>query len=356
MTANAPARLFALAFAALALSACGQKAASPASGAQPPAAPSSEVNVYSARHYDADLAVYEAFTRQTGIRVNLIEARGDELIERLAREGEASPADLFITADAGILWRAEQRGVLQPIADAAVLSRAPAQTVGPDGMWIGLTKRARVIVYNKEMGLPEGVDSYEDLADPALKGMICARPASNIYNQSLVASLIANNGAEAAAQWTKGFVANFARKPEGSDTTQIEAVAAGQCRLALVNSYYLARFVDGEDDKTRAVGAAIGVFFPEQQGRGVHVNISGAGVARHAPNRANAEKLLAYLLSDAAQREFALANNEYPVVPGVAPSGPVATFGAFKADPLPMAELGRRQSEAVQLMAAAGWE
>jgi len=215
MTRAAPARLIALSLIALALAACGQKAAAPASGpGEAPALQTSrEVNVYSARHYDADLAVYEAFTRETGIRVNLIEARGDELIERLSREAEASPADLFITADAGILWRAEQRGVLQPISDAQILARAPAQAVGPDGMWVGLTRRARVIVYNKAKGLPEGVKTYEDLADPSLKGMICARPASNIYNQSMVASLIANDGPEAAAAWTKGFVANFARKP-----------------------------------------------------------------------------------------------------------------------------------------------
>jgi iron(III) transport system substrate-binding protein len=315
-----------------------------------------EVNVYSARHYEADLAVYDRFTRDTGIKVNLIEAQGDALIERLSREAEASPADLFITADAGILWRAEQRGVLQPIADPSVLSLAPEQAVGPDGLWIGLTKRARIIVYNKEMGLPLALKTYEDLADPSLKGAICARPASNVYNQSLVASIIAHKGEAEAKRWTEGLVANFARAPQGSDTTQIESVAAGECRLAVVNSYYVARYVGGADEKSRAVASRVGVFFPSQETTGAHVNISGAGIAKHAPNRANAVRLLAFLLMEDQQREFAFANNEYPVIASVAPEGPVASFGAFKADDLPMRALGENQPAAVRLMAEAGWK
>jgi iron(III) transport system substrate-binding protein len=314
------------------------------------------VNVYSARHYEADRAVYDRFTRETGVKVNLIESQGDALIERLSREAEASPADLFITADAGILWRAEQRGVLAPIEDEAVLARAPEQAVGPGGLWVGLTKRARIIVYNKEQGLPATLKTYEDLADPSLKGAICARPASNVYNQSLVASIIAHRGEEEAKRWTQGLVANFARAPQGSDTTQIESVAAGECRIAVVNSYYVARFVGAEDEKSRAIAARVGVFFPSQETTGAHVNISGAGLAKHAPNRANALRLLAFLLTEESQREFALANNEYPVIPSVAPEGPVASFGAFKADDLPMRALGENQPAAVRLMAEAGWK
>lgn len=344
----------AFAFAALILlSGCGAKTAPALCAA--PAPRQGEVNVYSSRHYDADLALFAKFECETGIKVNLIESEGDGLIERLVQEGAASPADVFMTADAGMLWRAESRGLFRPLTDQSILARAPAHFRDAQNQWVGLSKRARIIVYSKKDGLPEGLKDYEDLGKPEFRGMICARSSSNIYNQSLLASIIANDGEAAAESWTKGVVANFARPPEGNDTTQIEAVAAGQCRLALVNSYYVARYRDPKDKKKFAIGEKVAVFFPNQEGRGTHVNISGAGVARHAPNPQNAEKLIAFLLTDAAQREFALANNEYPVVSSVPPSGPVAAFGPFKEDPLPIPALGENQVEAVKTFDRAGW-
>lgn len=332
-----------------------------ACGRSSPAAPTAagdpgEVNIYSGRHYDSDLAIFDAFTAETGIKVNVIEAAGDALIERLALEGEASPADLFLTADAGMLWRAKSRGVLRPIADEGVLARAPEQFRDPEGEWVGLSKRARVIIYNKQAGAPEGLDAYEDLADPSLRGTICVRSSTNVYNQSLLAAIVARQGREAALDWARGVAANFAREPEGNDTAQIEAVAAGICRLGVVNTYYVARY-DGTGDAAKdSIGASIGVIFPNQETTGTHVNVSGAGVARHAPNPEGAEKLLAYLLRDEVQGAFALGNNEYPVVAGVPASGPVAALGSFREDDLPMAALGENQAEAVKVFDEAGWK
>lgn len=351
-------RLVAIA-ALILVAACGQKTPSGASSAPNPAPvaqAAGEVNVYSGRHYDSDIAIFDAFTAETGIKVNVIEAAGDALIERLALEGAASPADLFITADAGMLWRAKSRGVLRPMEDGAVLARAPEHFRDPQGEWVGVSKRARVIVYNKEAGLPDGLDTYDDLADPSLRGTICVRSSTNVYNQSMLAAIIAHQGRDAALRWAKGVVANFARAPEGNDTAQIEAAAAGLCRLAVVNSYYIARYVGTGDAAKDAIGAKIGVLFPNQETTGTHVNVSGAGVTRHAPNAANAEKLLAYLLRDEVQAQFALGNNEYPVVAGVPAAGPVARFGVFREDDLAMAALGENQAEAVKVFDEAGWK
>ena len=313
------------------------------------------VNVYSGRHYDSDLAIYDAFTAETGIKVNLIEAGGDALIERIAQEAEASPADLFITADAGILWRAEQRGVFRSIENKNLEKRVPAQFRHGQGKWFGLSKRARIVIYNKEQGLPAGFETYADLADPANAGTICVRSSSNVYNQSLQASRVAHLGEEGAEAWTRGVVANFARKPQGNDTSQIEAVAAGLCRLGIVNSYYVARYIGSDDEKNAAIGAKVGVLFPDQNGKGTHVNISGAGVTAYAPNAQNAEALLEYLLHDETQRAFAVGNNEYPVVVGVPAAGPVAGLGEFVADDLPVAAYGENQALAVQIFDRAGW-
>lgn len=339
-------------FAALALCGCGGETPADAKAA----VASGEVNVYSARHYDSDLDLYAAFTRETGVKVNLIEAEGSALIERLAQEAEASPADLFITADAGMLWRAESRGLFRPIADGEILTRAPAQFRDPQNEWTGLSKRARIIVYNKEAGLPEGLATYADLAKPEYRGMICARSSTNIYNQSLLASIIAHEGAEVAEAWARGVVANFARKPQGNDTTQIEAVAAGVCRLSIVNSYYVARYLDPADAEKFAIGEKVAVLFPNQETTGTHINISGAGVAKHAQNAANAEKLIAFLLRDEAQVAFARGNNEYPVVNGVEPEGPIRELGEFRADALDAAALGEHQTEAVKIFDRAGWQ
>lgn len=340
--------------AALLLAACGggttDETPSP-SGDQA----AGEVNVYSGRHYDSDIALFDVFTKETGVKVNVIEAGGDALIERIVQEGEASPADLFITADAGILWRADQRGLFRATDNDGLDARVPAQFRHPEGKWFGLAKRARVIVYNREQGLPEGLQTYADLADPAYDDMICVRSSSNIYNQSLLASIIAHQGEEAAEAWARGVVGNFARRPQGNDTAQIEAVAAGLCRLAIVNSYYVARFINVEDAEKAAIGAAIGVLHPDQDGAGTHVNISGAGIMTHAPNPENAERLLAFLLRDETQSAFALGNNEYPIVAGVAPSGPIAELGAFREDDLAVTALGENQPLAVRVFDRAGW-
>ncbi len=343
---------FLLIFSALTIAACGGEAGG---GAAPKRVIAGEVNVYSGRHYDSDLALFDQFTEETGIRVNIIEAGGDALIERISQEAEASPADMFITADAGILWRAGLRGVFRSIDNDTLKDRVPAQYRHPGGDWYGLSKRARIIIYNKEMGLPEGLETYEDLADPAYRGMICVRSSSNVYNQSLLASMIAHDGAEAAETWAAGVAANFARKPQGTDTTQIEAVAAGLCRLGIVNSYYTARYIGAKDKKAAAIGAKFELFFPNQRDRGAHVNISGAGVTKYAPNAENAERLIEFLLRDDIQTAFASGNNEFPVVPGVAVEGPIAAYTDFKADDLSVAALGENQAEAVRIFDRVGW-
>jgi len=337
------------------IAACAQETAEAPSETQVAPANAGEVNVYSGRHYDSDIAIYDAFTEETGIRVNIIEAGGDALIERIAQEGEASPADLFITADAGILWRADQRGIFRAIDNDTLEARVPSQFRHPEGKWFGLSKRARIVIYNKEQGLPDGLETYADLANPAYTGTICVRSSSNIYNQSLLASRIAHVGEDAAESWARGIVANFARKPQGNDTSQIEAVAAGLCRVGIVNSYYVARFIGSDETEKAAIGEKLGVLFPDQNGNGTHVNISGAGVTTYAPNAANAEILLEYLLRDEAQSAFALGNNEYPVVSSVPPSGPVAGLGTFVADDIPVAAFGENQPTAVRIFDSVGW-
>jgi len=311
-----------------------------------------EVNIYSARHYDTDLALYEDFTKATGIRVNRIEADADALIERIAAEGEFSPADLFITVDAGRLWRAEEAGILAPVDSKVLAERIPASLRDPQNRWFGLTTRARIIIYNKAKGLPAGLDSYEDLADPALKGRVCMRSSSSVYNIALLASMIAHDGPAKAGEWAKGVVANFKRAPQGNDMSNIEAVAAGECDISLVNTYYLARF---DTPEKRKVLDAIGVIFPNQTTTGTHVNLSGAGVVKTAPNRENAVKFLEYLSSETAQKYLANGNNEYPAAKGIAPTSAVEALGSFRADPLGAAEIGKNQAKAVELFNAARW-
>jgi len=307
-----------------------------------------EVNLYSSRHYDTDLALYDDFAKATGIKVNRIEAGADALIERITSEGEFSPADLLITVDAGRLWRAEQAGVLSPVESEVLAERLPEYLQHPEGLWFGLSTRARVIIYNKAAGVPEGLDTYADLADPAWRGDICVRSSSNIYNISLLSSIIANEGADSAEAWTRGVVANFARDPQGNDTANIEAVAAGECRLSIVNTYYLPR-MDAE------VLDSVGVIFPNQGTTGTHINVSGAGVTVNAPNRENAIRFLEYLTEAQAQEYFANGNNEYPAVSTVEAASAVEALGEFTPDALNAAEIGRNQTEAVQIFDRAGW-
>ena len=309
-----------------------------------------EVNIYSSRHYDTDLALYEEFTRETGIKVNRIEAGADALIERIVSEGEYSPADLLITVDAGRLWRAEEAGVLAPVSSETLKARIPENLRHPDGLWFGLSTRARVIIANKDAKLSEGITDYADLADPALRGQVCMRSSSNIYNISLLSSVIAHEGEEAARAWAKGVVANFKRPPQGNDSANIESVASGECGVSVVNTYYLARF-GGED----GLLGKLDVIFPNQAGTGTHVNVSGAGLTKNAPNKDNAIAFLEYLTSDSAQGYFANGNNEYPVIEGAAPTSVIAGLGEFKADTLNTAVIGAGQAKAVAIYDEAGW-
>ncbi|MEM6859031.1 MAG: Fe(3+) ABC transporter substrate-binding protein [Pseudomonadota bacterium] len=309
-----------------------------------------QVNIYSSRHYDTDLALYEDFTRETGIKVNRIEAGADALIERIVSEDKYSPADLLITVDAGRLWRAEEAGVLAPVSSETLEERIPENLRHPDGLWFGLSTRARVIIANKDAGLAEKLNDYADLAEPEFTGLICMRSSSNIYNISLLSSIIAHEGEDAARAWTKGVVANFKRPPQGNDTANIESVASGECGISVVNTYYLARYggEDGPLDK-------LDVIFPNQAGTGTHVNVSGAGLTKNAPNKDNAIAFLEYLSSDSAQAYFANGNNEYPAVPGIAPTSIIAGLGEFKADTLSTATIGSGQAKAVAIYDEAGW-
>ncbi|MYD44228.1 MAG: Fe(3+) ABC transporter substrate-binding protein [Gammaproteobacteria bacterium] len=312
-----------------------------------------EINVYSARHYDTDMDLYAAYTRQTGVKVNLIEGGSDALIERIVNEGEFSPADVLITVDAGRLWRAQNAGVFQPIESAVLSAQIPAHLREKEGHWYGLSKRARVIVASKLTDLPIAINQYEDLANEALRGLVCMRSSSNIYNLSLMASLIDVHGPEAAEQWAAGVVANFARSPQGNDTANITAIASGECGLTLANTYYIGRMLASEDEDTRKMAQSVQVVFPNQDGRGTHVNISGAGITKFAPNRDHAIRFIEYLTSDYAQRLFAEGNNEYAVI-GES-SGPIATLGTFSEDDILAQKLGENQSEAVRVFDRAGW-
>ena len=315
------------------------------------------LNIYSSRHYQTDEALYEGFSKRTGIRINRIEAGEDALIERVRNEGARSPADVLITVDAGRLWRAEQLGLFQSVKSAALEQRIPASFRHPDGLWFGFSMRARVIAYAKARVQASEVPTYESLADPGWKGRICVRSATNMYNLSLMGSLIEQLGEAQAEAWAKAVRANMARDPKGGDTDQLKAVAAGECDVALSNHYYYARLARSAKAEERAVAEKVGVVFPNQAGRGAHVNISGAGVLKHAPHREAAVRFLEYLAGDDAQRYFADGNNEWPVVPSVRVNNPaLAALGAFKYDPLNVAALGRNQPAAQKVYDRVGWK
>jgi iron(III) transport system substrate-binding protein len=315
------------------------------------------LNVYSARHYQSDEALYEAFTRTTGIGVRRIEGTDDALIERLLQEGAASPADVLITVDAGRLWRAEQAGVFQPVESPRLRERVPANLRHPEGKWYGFSSRARMIFYDAGRIEADAISDYEDLADPRWRGELCIRSGGNIYNLSLMAAMIAHHGLERAEEWARGVVANLARDPQGGDTDQIRAVAAGECGIAVANSYYFARLMASEDPADRAVVEQLGWVFPNQDDRGTHVNISGAGIAANAPNPAQALAFLEFLASSEAQTLFARGNNEYPVVAGAALENPaLERLGPFKADPIDAELYGVHQAEAQRALDRAGWK
>ena len=312
------------------------------------------VNVYSARHYDTDDALIKQFTKETGIKVNIIEGRSDTLLSRIKQEGELCPADVFITVDAGRLLRAEEMGVLQPVKSKTLEARVPASLRHPEGLWFGLTKRARIIVVSADR-VPEGIKlTYEQLADPKWKGKVLIRSSGNIYNQSLVASLIDAHGAEKTETWCKGIVANMARTPQGGDRDQIRGVAAGEGDVAVVNHYYLARMIGGSESDQEAA-SKVRVVFPNQDDRGTHVNVSGAGVVKTAPNRENAIRFIEFLATEEAQKKFAGGNQEYPTVEGIETTDTLKSFGAFKEDDLNAATLGANNAEAIRIMDRSEW-
>lgn len=312
------------------------------------------VNVYSARHYQTDESLYAEFTRQTGIRVNRIEAKEDELLERLRNEGAQSPADVLITVDAARLAKADELGLFAPVTSAVLERRIPANMRSPD--WYAFSTRARLIVYNKAVLKAGDLRNYEDLAAPALKGQVCSRSGSHPYNLSLLASLIAHHGEAKAEEWARGVVANFARPPKGGDTDQIKAVAAGECGVTIANSYYLARLMRSGKAEDRKAVDALGIVWPNQQSQGAHINISGGGMLRHAPNKAEAVRFLEYLASDEAQRHFAEGNNEWPAVAAIKADNPaLGALGGFKTDGLPIATLARNAAAAQKIYDRAGW-
>lgn len=319
------------------------------------AASADELNIYSARHYDSDAALYQAFTEETGIEVNLLEGDSDQLIERIKREGVASPADVMITVDAGRLWRAEQEGVFQSVESAVLDERLPEAMRHPEGLWFGFSQRARVIFYDRESFDPNQIGSYEALAAPKFEGEVCIRSSNNIYNQSLLASLVDHHGAEEAEEWAQGVVTNMARNPEGGDTDQIKGVASGECSLAVANHYYYVRLLHSDDEADREVARQVGVIFPNQEGRGTHVNVGGAGVIEGAPNRDNAVRFLEFLASDTAQEIFANGNYEFPVVADVKKNPVLESWGNFKKDSLNISKLGENNPEAIKIFDRVDW-
>lgn len=312
------------------------------------------VNIYSSRHYDTDQRLYSDFEKQTGIKVNRIEGQADELIERLKAEGKNSPADLLITVDAGRIWRATEAGLLGPVDSEILDERIPAALRHPDNLWFGISTRARIIFYNKER-VKEPPQTYDALADPKYKNMICTRSSSNVYMLSLLASRIAEEGKDEATAWAQGLKDNLARPPQGADTDQLRALVSGECDIAIANTYYFARAMDENVDGISDSIDQIGWVFPDQNGRGAHVNVSAAGMLKNAPHPENAKKFLEYLTSDTAQEYFANGNDEYPVVEGVGRSSAVKKLGDFKADDLNLSALGEYQPEAQDIYNQIGY-
>ncbi|MFW5660112.1 MAG: extracellular solute-binding protein [Oceanicaulis sp.] len=329
----------------------------PEDGAGTVAERAGEVNLFTARHYSSDDAVYAAFTEQTGIEVNVVEAGGDLLIERVRADGERSPADVVITVDAGRLWRAEQAGLFQPAPELEdALQTVPDNLVHPENDWFGFATRVRGIAYALERVDPSEIADFADLAGEQWRGRICVRSSNNVYNQSLMAALIESQGAEAAEQWAQGIVRNLARPPQGGDTDQVRAIAAGECDVAIVNHYYVARLERSDDPADQEVAEAVDFVMADLAGRGAHVNISGAGLAAGAPNRENAVTFLGFLLSAEAQRAFAELTNEYPAAAGAEYDNPVLeAYGEPEADPVNVNALGENAAEAQRIFDRVGW-
>ncbi len=315
------------------------------------------LNLYSARHYNTDEALYGNFADLTGIKINRIDAEPDPLVQRLKAEGDKSPCDVFITVDAGRIERAREMGLLQSVNSPVLTKSIPAHLRDPDSTWFGFSKRARVIVYNKEkVTAADAPKNYEDLADPKWKGKILIRSSGHIYNQSLVGSILAADGAAKTEEWAKGVAANFARPPRGGDTDQIKGAAAGEAELAVTNTYYYVNLMRSKKPEDQAVISKVGLIFPNQGNRGTHVNLSAGGVAKYAPNKEAAVKFLEYLVSPPAQKYFAEGNSEYPVVAGVELSAELKSLGTFKEDQLNARVFAQNNAEALKIMDRAGWK
>jgi len=338
-------------FAAALFTACAAPS-EPAPGT--PAGPG-EVNVYSHRHYDSDKQLFARFTELTGIRVNLLSAGDDDLMSRIEAEGPNTPGDVLITADAGRLGLAKSRGLFQPVESAVLEANIPGSRRDPEGHWFGFSMRARVFAYNKHNVDPATLTTYADITRPEFRGRVLARSGDHVYNQSLIASMIAHDGAEQAQAWAAGVVKNFARAPKGGDTDQLLAIAEGIGDVAIVNSYYVGKLLASDAPDRQKARGTIALVFPVNGPHGTHFNVSGGGVLKHARNRDNAIRLLEFLSSDEAQRAFAEGNMEFPVKPGIPASPILEAFGAFTADTLNLSLLGRHNAEAVKVLHNAGW-
>ncbi len=315
-----------------------------------------EVNLYSARKEKLIKPLLDKFTQETGITVNLVTGKADTLLKRLQTEGKNSPADLFITTDAGRLHRAKMAKVLQAVDSEALAKAIPVAFRDKDNYWFGLSQRARPIFYVKDKVKPEELSTYEALADDQWKHRICIRSSNNIYNQSLVASMIANIGEEKTEAWAKKFVSNFARPPKGGDRDQIKAAAAGQCDIAIANTYYVAKMLNGKDEKQQAIAEKMAVFWPNQSDRGAHVNVSGIGMTASASHKKSALKLMEFMITEASQGWYAQANYEYPVTKNVNWANTLTSWGEFKPDSLNLSQLGELNADSVRLMDRAGWK
>jgi iron(III) transport system substrate-binding protein len=318
--------------------------------------PVQEVNVYTHRHYEADGKLYEKFTEETGIKVNVVNANADELIQRLETEGANSPADILITVDGGRLNRAQEKGLLQPVKSPTLEANVPAQFREPNGHWYGVTYRARIIAYSKDRVKAGEIKNYEDLQDPKWKGRILVRSSEHIYNQSLLASILLSEGEDKALEWAKGIVANLARNPKGSDRDQVKAVASGEGDLAIVNTYYIGLMLNSESAEEKKAAESIQIVYPNQDNRGTHINVSAVAVTKHSPNRENAIKFLEFMSGNHAQEILAQTNFEYPVNPEVPMAGLLESWGTFKKDSVNLSLLGKYNDQAVKLMDQAGWK
>jgi len=315
------------------------------------------LNLYSSRHYQSDEQLYSKFTEATGIKINRIDGKEDELIQRIRREGAASPADVFITVDAANLQAADDAGLFSPVRSKVIDTRIPKQFRGEDNRWFGFSYRARVIAYNKDKINAADVANYADLANPKFKGKVCVRSGGHVYNRTLMASMIYNTGDEKALDWARGLVGNLARAPKGGDTDQIRAVAAGECDVAISNHYYYARLMASDKTADQTVVSKVGIVFPDQKVKGTHINISGGGMLKHAPNKAAAQKFLEFLTSDEAQAYFANGNNEWPVATTAKVSNPqLDAMGKFKVDSLSAGILAQYTPKAQRFIDRAGWK